>query len=78
MVVHHQHACDVCEMDPITGPRYHCLTCEDYDLCGKCSAETVHEHELERIDEAPVPKGKLSLETSQILNFLLKSTVGKK
>lgn len=26
-------SCDLCESDPIRGARYHCETCEDFDLC---------------------------------------------
>ena len=28
--------CNFCRMDFITGPRLHCLNCEDFDLCVAC------------------------------------------
>ncbi|KNC96879.1 uncharacterized protein SPPG_07709 [Spizellomyces punctatus DAOM BR117] len=28
--------CDGCERRHFTGPRYKCLSCPDYDLCGRC------------------------------------------
>lgn len=29
-------ACDVCGMRPIVGPAYHCLVCQDFDICESC------------------------------------------
>jgi Zinc finger, ZZ type len=36
--------CDGCDESPITGPRFRCLECHDYDLCAACNAKgaTVH------------------------------------
>eukprot|EP00752_Nemacystus_decipiens_P006037 g5450.t1 len=31
--------CDSCGTQDFTGPRYHCLSCPDYDLCEKCNAK---------------------------------------
>lgn len=41
---HWQVTCDGCGMHPLKGPRFKCLTCPDYDLCGQCFAKrgTVH------------------------------------
>jgi len=46
--------CDGCNKSPITGVRFKCNTCQDYDLCEACEANQVHgnEHPFTRI---PVP-----------------------
>ena len=41
-VVHHGVTCDGCEVSNITGPRYKCVVCDDYDLCGGCEAAGRH------------------------------------
>lgn len=41
--------CDVCDKE-IFGSRFKCLTCPDYDLCGKCEDQGFHpEHGMLRI-----------------------------
>ncbi|KAF4652715.1 hypothetical protein FOZ61_002069 [Perkinsus olseni] len=47
--IHPGVACDVCDVCPIVGIRYKCLTCPNYDLCGECynNKEVVHEHPRE-------------------------------
>jgi len=42
VVVHHGVTCDGCEVANITGPRYKCVVCDDYDLCGGCEAAGRH------------------------------------
>jgi len=41
-VVHHGITCDGCQMSPITGIRFKCRVCPDYDLCESCEAKNVH------------------------------------
>jgi len=41
-VVHHGITCDGCQQSPITGIRFKCRTCPDYDLCEACEAKNVH------------------------------------
>jgi hypothetical protein len=41
-VVHEQHACDGCGMNPIVGIRYKCSVKADYDLCENCEARGVN------------------------------------
>jgi peptidoglycan hydrolase-like protein with peptidoglycan-binding domain len=41
-VVHTGITCDGCRQSPITGVRFKCRTCPDYDLCESCEAKNVH------------------------------------
>ncbi|CAL7936745.1 unnamed protein product [Xylocopa violacea] len=41
-VVHIRITCDGCNAHNITGFRYKCIECEDYDLCSKCEAKGEH------------------------------------
>ncbi|KDQ53933.1 hypothetical protein JAAARDRAFT_38908 [Jaapia argillacea MUCL 33604] len=46
VAVHNGFYCDGCRMDPIKGPRFHCLdsACNDnFDLCEKCADENKHD-----------------------------------
>merc|ERR1712018_596304 len=54
--VHPGVTCDGCE-GPVHGPRYKCLTCPDYDLCGSCEARGLHvQHKMIRL-AAPCKRG---------------------
>ena len=43
-VAHAGIRCDMCLELPIVGVRYKCLTCPDFDLCGRCHATALHPH----------------------------------
>lgn len=34
--------CDSCKVQPITGPRYKCLVCPNFDLCQACEQRGLH------------------------------------
>ena len=38
--------CDGCNAKPITGVRYKCLSCENFDLCEACESKGVHQHHV--------------------------------
>ena len=38
-----RYGCNECQELPIKGDRFHCNTCDDYDLCYKCHTEGVHD-----------------------------------
>lgn len=42
-VVHGGVTCDVCGVSPITGSRYNCSVCYNYDLCSNCEAGGRHD-----------------------------------
>ncbi|KAK4050145.1 hypothetical protein OIV83_003716 [Microbotryomycetes sp. JL201] len=42
--VHRDVICDGCQVSPIKGPRYKCLVCADFDLCGNCEADPCNQH----------------------------------
>jgi len=41
--VHSHVTCDSCQCSPITGIRYKCSVCSNYDLCSKCEASGKHD-----------------------------------
>jgi len=41
-VIHRGITCDGCQQSPITGVRFKCRTCPDFDLCETCEAKNVH------------------------------------
>ena len=48
---HDGYECNGCGMTPITGDRYSCRTCVDFDLCSACEAKTNHptDHPLSKL-----------------------------
>jgi Zinc finger, ZZ type len=34
--------CDVCDVFPMVGARYHCRECDDFDICLECARKTAH------------------------------------
>ncbi|XP_070553640.1 E3 ubiquitin-protein ligase HERC2-like isoform X2 [Ptychodera flava] len=44
--------CDGCKMYPISGPRYKCKSCDDFDFCENCfRTKKTHKHPFNRISE---------------------------
>lgn len=43
------HSCNNCNGDITTGYRFHCETCQDFDLCEHCASSSTHAHPLQRI-----------------------------
>jgi len=48
--IHHGIRCDECDVSPIVGTRFNCVTCGPtdggFDLCARCEATSAHVHEL--------------------------------
>jgi len=54
-VVHENIKCDGCGAFPITGDRFKCTVCSDFDLCSTCESKDAHppSHPLLKLKEAP-------------------------
>lgn len=48
-LVHKGVACKSCNMEPISGIRYKCPTCVNFNLCENCEVKIPHEHPLLKI-----------------------------
>ena len=59
IVVHTDAECDHCGIYPLTGRRFMCLRCHDYDLCEECGLKNVHGHEMIQLQK-PVTSQELS------------------
>jgi hypothetical protein len=46
LIVHDRVGCDGCHANPLMGPRYKCIECQDFDLCKDCVDKNVHSHHL--------------------------------
>jgi len=52
------YVCNSCSNDIVSGARWHCNTCPDYDVCDTCfQKEKSHEHALERIQTSGTSEG---------------------
>lgn len=49
--------CNNCTRDIITGNRWHCHTCPDFDVCDACYAKDSHEHPLEMVPTSGLANG---------------------
>lgn len=47
--VHHGVTCDGCGVKPISGLRYKCSVCKDFDYCANCEERLGHEHAFLKI-----------------------------
>jgi hypothetical protein len=54
--VHTKVECDGCGVSPITGVRYKCSVCKNFDFCAMCEERRGHEHAFLKIykpEQAP-------------------------
>ncbi|ESO89418.1 hypothetical protein LOTGIDRAFT_218809 [Lottia gigantea] len=75
---HHRVVCQGCEFSPLTGARYKCKVCENYDLCENCFKNIkTHRHPFIKITEPgsdPLfvgKPGKTSKQSSSLLQGYL-------
>jgi hypothetical protein len=77
-MIHDNYNCDMCKAEPIIGARYHCVECEDYDMCQKCYHDYSHKHRMEKIEKATRGK-QLEIFTTTLVkshcNFLRRETL---
>lgn len=50
--VHERVECDGCGVAPITGVRYKCSVCKDFDYCSICEERRGHDHAFLKIMKA--------------------------
>ncbi|XP_038207679.1 sequestosome-1-like isoform X2 [Zerene cesonia] len=69
-VPHSGVVCDGCEV-PITGFRYKCTFCDDYDLCSKCESAGLHpEHCMVRVPVPTLPRTVIKAAVKRSRHFL--------
>lgn len=58
--VHFGVRCDGCQQSPLSGSRFKCTVCPDYDLCAGCIQKTpaIHEHPFLEISSPRRPHGR--------------------
>lgn len=49
LTVHNSVECDGCGMAPISGIRYKCSVCKDFDYCSNCEERLTHDHPFLKI-----------------------------
>jgi len=64
LAVHKTVICDGCEMNPLKGDRFKCVTCPNYDLCSYCNATGMHSHHTMIKIKEPLDK---KLNNSQVI-----------
>ncbi|CAD8188317.1 unnamed protein product [Paramecium pentaurelia] len=58
-VLHQYHQCNRCDQNPIWGPRFECITCDNYDCCEACfdillqSGDSTHKDHDFKVIELP-------------------------
>lgn len=45
-IIHYNTFCNNCKINNITGIRYKCTICSDYDLCEDCESYNLHNHHI--------------------------------
>ena len=72
-VVHSNISCNICGVYPITGSRFKCLSCNDFDLCSSCVDDHPIDHELlliQSVDSAMFPHAGVTCDLCQISPIL--------
>merc|ERR1712159_891205 len=68
------YTCNECQNDILSGFRWHCPVCPDFDLCHECKRGVVHQHQLEchKVKVSADPDSKTQ---QRSLNMFLESLV---
>ena len=63
--VHKGVTCNECRVNPITGARYKCTICPNYNLCESCEDKDIHSHVLLKMYSEEKNKSKISFEVTE-------------
>jgi len=63
--VHKGIICNECKVNPITGARYKCTICANYNLCESCEDKDIHSHVLLKMYSEEKNKSKISFEVTE-------------
>merc|ERR1719210_2515767 len=64
--VHVNVVCDGCGAQPLTGPRFRCQVCPDYDLCGSCYMRKDEIHPGHSFDCMPKVRAKVGASSARV------------
>lgn len=65
--VHSRIICDECDMTPVTGVRFMCSVCDNYDLCQNCEAAGKHkDHPMLKIRKESQAPAKLICQYNEV------------
>lgn len=71
--VHHRVQCDFCDVAPIIGNRYKCMTCPNFDLCQACYEGPGHEHEMVEINTPQMCTMAMDINVGDLQGFNFKN-----
>jgi len=71
-VVHNMIICDGCQMSPLTGIRFKCFECVDFDLCNDCHESKIHNHIMVKLPHNNYSNFMLRKMQSKVLKFVKK------
>jgi hypothetical protein len=71
--------CDICGSNPIKNVKYHCLECEDYDLCSDCydNKRLEHWHNHFRKEEGAMKVKKIREDKEKMIKKVVENSLNR-